>query len=372
MKLLKRSFCLLFYLSAATTAHAAKIVEADVNDPRYFERHAEVIFPWAEVKLVTFEFDTVGDDQTGKQRAKELHNEFRSEIGNIRGAAIVTYVTPQGKNIENYRVQAIEVGKQQQAQLVLWGKVMLDKTDTPLINARLVLLDKPPGVYAKYRHEDVMEESGRPVQTKGIIDAPVNRDRIDFSTMENNIRPLADFLTGLVRYYKGATRQGDEAKRWLSESIEDFESYLQQVSESLDRAAMAQAHLYIARAYIHISTENNDSGLLSQAEEHAKLAAKLNPYDAEIPATQAVIAARQQAAPQVQRNYLANAVLLAPADSTVRLNLAVFDGAHGRVDEAIDQLENVQTILDSHTEKEKSFPRKYAKELLDQWQHLKE
>ena len=323
---------------------AGMIVE--VRDPRFFERQQQVIFPGAEVKLVTFEFEAVGGLDSGKQRAKELHNQFLAKIHDLHGGAIITYVTPPGQKIENYRVQAQTVAKQQQAQMVLWGRILVDDRGTPLINARLMLVTPPPGVSAHYDNVAQLGNARPPVEVRGVIDAPITQWRIDFNTLEKDVTPLAYFLSGLARYYKGAVREGEQTKRWLRGSIDDFKKYLALMPDERDRAALAQAYLYLARAHIRLAEAESARAaiLLGNAQIYAEQAAKLNPYDAAVPTVRAVIAARQKADPDTVRAYLAKAVELEPTDGNARVNLAVMDGARGKVSEAIRQLDNASMV----------------------------
>lgn len=317
-----------------------------VKDPRFFEGQQRVIFPHAEVKLVTFEFEAVGDYDRGKQRAKELHKEFLAKIHDLHGGAIITFVTAPGQTIENYRINAQNVAKQQQAQMVLWGRILAENDRAPLINARLMLVTPPPGVSAEYGKVAQLGEEKGPLEVQGVIDAPVTQSRVDFNTIEKDVAPLAYFLSGLARYYKGAVRQAGEAKRWLRSSINDFKAYVEQVPEELDRAALAQAYLYLARAYIRLADGDRRlaSSFLHDAQVFAERAAKLNPYDANVPTVQAVISVKQHVNPSTTRAYLIHAVELAPADANARLNLAVMNSAEGKVGEAIRQIDNATFI----------------------------
>ena len=326
------------------TAHAGMVVE--MRDPRFFEQQQAVIFPKAEVKLVTFEFEAVGEDQRGKERAKELHKQFLAKIHDLHGGAIITFVTPPGQKIENYRVQAERVAKEQRAQMVLWGRIMVDRAGTPLINARLMLVEPPPGISADYKKLAELESTRVPVDVRGVIDAPVTLWRIDFNTVENDIAPLTLYLSGLARYYKGAVRGGGEAARWLNGSVADFKAYVAALPEGADRGAVSQAHLYLARAYVRLADAEpaRVADHLNAARRHAELAAQLNPYDAAVPTAQAVIAARQGAPLTELRGKLAQAVNMAPADGNARVNLAVLDGAQGKVSEALRQLDNASFV----------------------------
>ncbi len=326
------------------TAHAGMVVE--MRDPRFFERQQAVIFPKAEVKLVTFEFEAVGDDQRGKERAKELHKQFLAKIHDLHGGAIITFVTPPGQKIENYRVQAERVAKEQHAQMVLWGRIMVDRAGTPLINARLMLVEPPPGISADYKKLAELEANRVPLDVRGVIDAPVTQWRIDFNTVENDIAPLTLYLSGLARYYKGAVRGGGEAARWLNGSVADFKAYIAALPEGADRGAASQAHLYLARAYVRLADAEpaRVTDHLNAARRYAELAAQLNPYDAAVPTAQAVIAARRGAPLAELRSKLEQAVNMAPADGNARVNLAVLDGAQGKVGEALRQLDNASFV----------------------------
>ena len=343
MKHYLQIFFLLIACVISGGAQSGMLIE--VQDPRYFERQQEVIFPRAEVKLVTFEFEAMGEDERGKQRAKQLHDQFLSKIHDLHGGAIITYVTPPGQRIENYRIKAEEIAKQQKAQMALWGRIFVDASGTSLINARLTLVDPPPGVSAGYMREAI-SANGAPVEVRGVIDAPVTQLRVDFSTMENDVEPLALFLSGLARYYKGATREGTQSARWLKGSIEDLSAYIKGVSEKTDRATLAQAHLYIARANLRLADAEPSRAvaLRNSAQEHGAKAAELNPYDAGIPTVQAVIAANLQASTDLIRAYLTKAVSLAPADSNARVNLAVLESAEGRFSEAVRQLDSADFV----------------------------
>ncbi len=327
------------------TARAGMVIEV-VEDPRYFERQQQVIFPHAEVKLVTFEFESVGGDERGKQRAKQLHDQFLAKIHDLHGGAIITFVTPPGQKIDNYRAKAEQIAKQQQAQMVLWGRILVERSGTPLISARLMLLEPPPGVSADLRHLANMGEGGAPVEVKGVIDAPVAQMRVDFNTLENDVTTLAHFLSGLARYYKGAAREGEQARRWLRSSIDDFRAYVDTVDEKQDRAALAQARLYLARAYLRLAEADSaqSSRWLTQARDHAEEAARLNPYDAGVATVLAVVTIEQGVDSAVTRAHLMRAVGLAPTDANVRINLAVFESAAGQVSEALRQLDNASFV----------------------------
>jgi hypothetical protein len=338
--------CLLGIVALAVSAAAQGGAMVEVKDLRYFSQQQKVIFPNAEVKLVTFEFEAAGGDERGKQRAKELHDEFLAKIHDLHGGAIVTFITPPGQRIENYRVVAQDVAKQQKAQMVLWGRVLVDPGGTALINARLELIDPPPGISADYQRETAGRRSER-VGVVGVIDAPVTQLRVVFNTLEKDVTPVAYFLSGLARYYKGAVREGSVSIRWLKSSVDDFSRYVALVPEKSDQAALSQAHLYLARGHVRLAAAEpaRASQWLAAARQHAQQAARLNPYDASVPTAQAVIAARLGSRPDEIGAYLQQAVALAPADTNARLNLAVSDSAQGNVKDAVRQLDSATVIF---------------------------
>lgn len=317
-----------------------------VEDSLYFSPNPpRVIFPGADVKLVTFEFEAIGNDDRGKKVAKELHDQFLKEIHDLQGGAIITFVAPPGKRIENYRIEAVEVAKGQQAQMVLWGRIALDQAGTPLINARLELIQPPPGISAYY-NKVVTLKSGASIPVEGRLVDYIGQLRINFHTLGRDVTSLANFLSGLSRYYKGMKKSGADAKRWLESSAKDFDEYIKAVSEEADRVALGIAHTYLARVYFGLSEV--DSGrsvnLLDQAKNHADRAAKLSPYDSDIPTVQAVIAAKQNAKPQELREYIVKAATLAPGDSNVRINLALVESASANFDQAIQQLDTARFV----------------------------
>lgn len=336
-----------------SSAQAGVIVE--VKDPRYFSQQQGVIFDKAEVKLVTFEFEAMGNDERGKQIAKELHSKFLANISDLHGGAIITYVTPPGRRIENYRVAAEEVGRQQRAQMVLWGRVLADQARSPLISARLMLVELPPGISAEY--------SGMAV--KSVVDSPVMQSRINFGSVENDVTAIARFLSGLARYYKGAARSGPESRRWLNGSIADFKQYVEKAAASRDAAALSQAHLYLARAYVRLSSTESASVNLTLARTHAEQAARLNPYDGSIATAQAVIAVKQRSDPGVIEKYLENAARLSPTDSNARMNLAAIQSASGKVKEAVRQLDHAGTILKAQGKPVSPALKQYQQDLTE-------
>jgi len=340
--MIRLTVAFLLALLASQQTLAGRIVE--IRDPRYFKQTQEVIFPWAEVKLVTLEFESVTGDPRAKSRAKELHDQFLASIQGLPGAAVVTYITQPGERIENYRVTATQAARQQHAQMALWGRILTDKQGDALINARLTLVERPPGVSARYGDENRLASQSGGVEVRGVIEAPVITERIDFRTVENNLSPLVHFLSGLARYYKGTITEGAAAKPWLEGSITELKAYANDPRSATDRDALAQAHLYLARACARLA--DADSGRraswLGQAAAHVGRAADLNPYTVEVPALRAVIDVRREAPVAQVRSSLVEAVRLDPKDSTSRLNLAVFEGATGKFSNAMRQIDHAQ------------------------------
>jgi hypothetical protein len=335
-------------LAAPHVATAGMLVK--VQDPRYFDTAHPVIFPNAEVKLVSFEFESVRDDERGKLRARQLHDEFLRRIQSLPGGAVVTYVTPPGQKIASYRETAERVAKEQRAQLAVWGRIWASDDGRVLFAARLALIQPPPGVSARYE-----VESGGGGVYQGVIDAPVTGTRIDFAPVEDDVGPLAAFLEGIARYYKGSARSGPEAVRWLQESVRAFEEYLRK-AEGKDPSASAQAHLYAARSLLRLANDAPAARRkehLAAAAGHAAQAAQLNPYDAQVPPLLAIVAQRSGSPPAAVREHLARAVQLAPADATARLNLAMADAASGRKADALRGAETAAQIerLDGKGEK---------------------
>jgi tetratricopeptide (TPR) repeat protein len=337
----KRWAWIVFGLVAALAGPAIAGIIVEMRDPRYFERQHQIIFPQAEVKLVTFEFEASAGDERGKRRAKELHNEFLKKINDLQGGAIITYVTPPGQKIENYRVTAPDVARQQKAQMVLWGRVLADKTGPSLISARLMLVQAPPGISAEYQGSRNV-----PMKVTGLVEAPVTQLRIDFSTLEDDVTPLAYFLSGLARYYKAAVRDDTTATRWLNSSVADFHAYLQRVDSKTDASAVAQARLYLARAFVRLAAVDaaRSRQWLGRAAAEADQSARLNPYDASVPTAQAVIAVRQGASLAEVRAHLIKATTLAPTDGRARVNLGVLEAAQGQLDAARRQLDNAGLV----------------------------
>jgi tetratricopeptide (TPR) repeat protein len=340
-------------------------IKIEVTDPRYFESEHRVIFPHAEVKLVTFEFTSVQQDERGKQRAKELHDQFLAKIHDLQGGAIITYVTPPGQRIENYRVHAEQVAKAQNAQMALWGNIFVDTDGTSYINARLVLIEPPPGISSELEGFSSNSSVRRPLGIRGLIEAPVMETRIDFNAYENDVRPLVQFLSGLARYYKGAVRERENAKRWLNGAIDDLSEYIEQVPERVDRSSLAQAHLYLSRCYFRLArvASSGSRRFLEAARQQAADAARLNPYAASIPATQAVISAYSRESQEKTDAYLRQSIRLAPTNSNIRMNSAVFDAVHGRLDHSIRQLDDAVKIQKLLKQEPSQAPQALRKEL---------
>lgn len=331
-------------LSYAAITQAGMIVE--VRDPRQLQQQQQIIFPQAEVKVVALEFEASAGDERGKQQAKALHDRFLKQIHDVQGAAIVTYVAPSGERIQDFRATVEQVARNQQAQIAVWGRVYVDAKGSVLTNVRLMLIEPPAGVSSDFVKTSQLS-SGAPVNTRGVIDAPVLQTRIDFTTVSGDISPLADFLSGLVRYYKAATRDGATATRWLQSSSADFERYLVSTGNSRDSSTAAQAHLYLARIQVRLAAidARNATGYLLAAKQHADQAAQLNPYNAEAPTVQAVIAARTGASADTLRSLVGKAIKAAPLDTTNRVNAAMLDSAQGNIPAATRQLNNASVIL---------------------------
>jgi len=115
---------------------------------------------------------------------------------------------------------------------------------------------------------------------------------------------------------------------------------------AMSAAALAQANLYVARALVRRADASPPTAVadLAAAEEHAAVAARLNPYDASAPTVLAVVAQRRNAGSDTVRARLVNAVRLAPTDTTARLNLAVLDVSLGRKDAALQTIEEAKRV----------------------------
>ncbi|MGA1790251.1 MAG: hypothetical protein ACMUIM_02100 [bacterium] len=343
INILITALLLIFLLCFIRSAQAGRQVV--ITDPLFFERPQEVIFPWADAKLVSFEFVSVSDDAMGKVRAKELHDLFLRKISGLPGGAVITYITPPGEKITNYRFQAEKVAREQKAQMALWGRILLDKRGTPLINARLSLIEPPAGINSDYyRNISLSEDMELPVS--GTISDMVTQRRIDFVTSERDVTHLAEFLSGLAHYYKGAKKSDDGSVNLLKKSLKHFEEYLRLVSSTPDAAAESLAHLYMARAHFLIGLTNpgEKGSRLSEALSHAEKAAELNPYEADTYTVQAVILTEKRVEPQKIYDLVSKAVRLAPDDANTKVNLALIQSGEGKFKEALHQLEGVSFI----------------------------
>jgi tetratricopeptide (TPR) repeat protein len=286
-----------------------------------------VIFPVADIKLCLMEFEAPAANPAGHELTLALHDAYSRRIGGLPGAAIVAWVAGPGVSVSNFRVKADEVGGKQKAQLAVWGRVLLDAQGMPLLAPRLSLLVPPPGISASFASN----------AAKGVLDAPVAQGWLDFAPMHGSVEPLAAFLSGLAHYYKGATRSGAERTRWLAQSVAELGDYLRGIPETADRAAAAHAHLFSARALVRL-------GDLAGAAQHAATAARLNPYEPAIPQARAVIALLQGRPGAEVRSHLAEAVRLAPADPSARLDLALLDAAAGNNREALKSIDDAKQV----------------------------
>ena len=340
-----RLTCLLAALMMFQISPAWSGMQIEIVDPLFFERQHDVIFPWADAKLVTFEFESVAGIPGGKQSAKELHDLFLSKIQGLPGGAILTYLTPEGQRIENYRFTARKAAQQQQAQMSLWGRMFPDKSGASLINVRLELIAPPKGIQAGLKSQIMMQGGEQPIH--GFISDEVSQTRIDFQTVEeSNIGALADFLSGLAFYYKGAKNDSDRTKQLLRTAIERLGQYIDKTQQRVDYSAASAANVYIARAYYHLSRlESSDRQRhLANAEQHGRLAVKLNPYESDPYTALAVIrTARSQNDPSIVE-LLTKAVAHAPGSLTSNSNLALVKSVTGQLDGAIHRLEQVEYL----------------------------
>lgn len=333
-------------------ARAGLIVE--VQDPRYFAQKHEVIFPASEIKLVTTQFESSENDEHARSWTKKLHDRTLAGIHDLHGGAIVTYVLPEGENILNYREESEKIAKEQNAQMVLWGRVLQDKKGTAYIKARLNLITPPPGIDTEYKANPnvyTTQHGGAtvPMFVKGVVNAPVTQRYIEFKSYENDITPVAYFLSGLMRYYKGAVRKGTPSIRWLESSIDDFSQFIELTSTNVDNATLAQAQLYTARAYLRLALTDQGDTIkkqnLKQASKYIENAARYNPYDPDIPMTMAVIETLNEKEPAVIHNLITRAVKLAPVNSDAWINLAIMNTAQGRISIAKNNLDTAELIL---------------------------
>jgi tetratricopeptide (TPR) repeat protein len=330
----KRLFAIIAVLLSAPAWSGMQI---EIVDPLYFERSHEVIFPWADAKLVSFEFESVAGIEGGKKRAKELHDLFLGKIQGLPGGAVLTFLTPEGQRIENYRITARKAAEQQKAQMSLWGRMFPDKSGVSLINVRLELVEPPNGTQAPFEGRFGLER-GKEQPIRGYIKDEVTQTRIDFLTVEEtNVGALAEFLSGLAFYYKGAKNDDARSKRLLQTSIDHLGKYIEQTRDRVDYSAASAANLYIARAYYRLSR-------MEKAMQHAKAAIELNPYESDPYTVLAVIkSARGGSAGEIEK-LLAAAVSHAPGSPTANYNLALVKSGAGHLQDAIQRLEQVEYL----------------------------
>ncbi len=342
MKLRRISYGLVMTLFMAV-GRAGVFVE--IRDLQYASQEP-LIFPQAEIKLLAFQFESASADPRGRDEAKALHDTFLRSISDVAGAAIVTFVLPSGSKPTNYRDSLKQAAQAQHAQLVVWGTVLADAKGNSRTNIHLVLFERPPGVQGEYQTINPRYGSAR-IRVRGVIDAPVTLDRIDFTTITGDVTPTAQFMAGLVRYYKASSRTGAPATRWLRESVSDFEHYLATPSAQSDASAAAQAHLYIARAAVRLATSDvpNAIAWFERARTDAARAAELNPYSAEAPTLQGVIAVGQHRPLSEVAAYLTRALGVSPLDTNVRMNSAVLTSAQASPAEALRQVSQTTAVF---------------------------
>jgi hypothetical protein len=326
----------------AVVASGGQVVE--IRDLRNAAQQP-LVFPNAEIKVVAFQFESATADSRGRAEVEALHRIFLSSISDVSGAAIVTFVLPKDHATTSYRDTIRTTAREQHAQLAVWGSVLTDAQGKSRTNVHLLLLERPPGVRTDY--EIVTPRPAHaPIVTRGLIDAPVTLDRIDFATLSGDVTPAARFLAALVRYYKGTTDAGSDASHWLRDAIRDFDQYLATPSARSDASAAAQAQLYRARAAVRLATADtaNAATWLTQARQAADNAAELNPYSAEAPTLQGLIASMQHRAYPDIATHLSTAARIAPLDATARLNSAVFTSAQARPTDALHQINQTTAI----------------------------
>jgi len=344
-------------------ARAGEVIR--VTDPRYFQTAHPVVFPGAEIKLVQVQFEGVPGDSNGKQITKQLHDAYLAQIQGLAGGAIVTYVIPDGQQVSSFRVEAEKVATQQIASMALWGRVVTDKSGETLVAARLSLVRTPPGVEARYQVMPSVGHGRAPAEVQGVIAAPVTQARIDFAPIRGDVMALVPFLSGLAYYYKGASREGADALPWLRQSANRLGSYVAQVPEAVDAAAVSQAHLFLARVFLRLARASpaTASANLQEAGRHAADAARLNPYDASVPPVRAVVAQLAGGPGPVVRQFLADAVRLAPSDTTAQLNLAMVEAAMGHNDTALKTLNHAKDVARIQGKSESNDHRQVAEQL---------
>lgn len=345
-------------------------MQIEIVDPLYFERPQKVIFPWADAKLVSFEFESVAGIEGGKQKAKELHDLFLSKIQGLPGGAVLTYLTPEGQRIENYRITARKAAEQQNAQMSLWGRMYPDESGGSLINVRLELVEPPNGIQTTFEGRiNMLEGKERPI--RGYIEDEITQTRIDFQTVEETkISVLAEFLSGLAFYYKGAKSDAARSKRLLQVAIDHLGNYIKQTSDRIDYSAASAAHLYSARAYFRLSRLESAQRTqhLGKSETHAKKAIELNPYESDPYTVLAVIQSARGKSTKDIEALLTKAVSNAPGNTTASYNLALVKSGAGNLNDAIKKLEQVE-YLQMH-EKQQTY--KNVKDLQQDLRTLKE
>jgi hypothetical protein len=350
---------------AAAPAWAGAVVE--VRDPRAAERP---VLPAADVKVVIFELTSVRGDERGKERARELHRQLLARIGDLAGGAVVTYVTPAGARLESLKVDLEKVAREQNAQLALSGRVLIDPSGTPLINARLTLITPPRGIEAAYDRKVQMAAGVPPLVTHGMIKGPV-RDRVlAFDTLETEVAPLATFVSALARYYKAdRVTARREVIRWLTSARTEFDRFL--TTQHGDDARAADALLFAARASVRLADADpvHQTAHLADAAGRLERAAKLDSFDPEVPTAAAIVAARRGAQGQEVRSHLVRAATLAPADADARLNLAIVESAQGNIQDAVRQADNARFVHQAQQRAEYP-PAQPVKEQLEHYQQL--
>lgn len=308
----------------------------------------EVPRPPAGITVVGIEFEAAGDAAESGPRAAELARDFFDQLRALDVATVVALAPPADARGEGLRAQAERAATQRHAQLALWGRVWLDPDGTPLVGVRLLLLEPPSTVAAVYPASAGTASPAPPA----VIEVPAAPRRLDFSTVESDLSPVVLFVSGLLRYCRGAALAGAEAVPWLEQSMHDFRAYLDVISEKVDRGALSQAHFYLALAGLRLAEAEPARAAqhLRAARQEADAAADLHPYDPILPTLQAVIAARTGAPYATLRAHLVRAVRLAPADATAHLQLAALDGAEGHVGAAVQELDNADFVRKARNE----------------------
>ena len=312
-------------------------MQLEVTDPLYFEREHEVIFPWSDAKLVTLEFESVTDIEGGKEKAEELHDLFLRKIRGLPGGSVLTYVATEGQKIENHRVVARKAAEQQNAQMTLWGKIYPDKTGVSLINVRLELIEPPNGIQSLFKRQvSLSQATEKPIS--GYIKDEITQTRIDFLTVEEaNVGALAEFLSGLAFYYKGAKGDDEKSRRLLQTSIAHMGKYLEETHDRIDYSAASAAHTYMARAEFRLSR-------MESAEKHARKAIDLNPYESDPYTVLAVILGERGGNDDDLEKLLSSSVSHAPGSAAANYNLALVKSGSGQLKDAIQKLDQVEYL----------------------------